>query len=107
VHINFYTKILPIQLPDSMCDLNYTLLVEDEHGDVIKNLGPFLHVGSSVVKEAIVITDLKGNQDYSLTVRVGLHSQVAKSNKHYFSKPLLIIIALDTRCTIMIAHTPK
>lgn len=81
------TKFTQIQLPDSMCDLNYTLLVEDERDNVVKCLGPFLHIGSSVVKQVIVITDLKGNREYSLKARAGLHSQVAVSNKHYFSKP--------------------
>lgn len=81
------TKFTQIQLPDSMCDLNYTLLVEDERDNVIKSLGPFLHIGSSVVKQVIVITDLKGNREYSLKARAGLHSRVAVSNKHYFSKP--------------------
>ena len=81
------TKFTQIQLPDSMCDLNYTLMVEDERDNLVKNLGPFLHVGSSVVKQVIVITDLKRNKEYSLKARAGLHSQVAESNKHYFSKP--------------------
>ena len=69
-----------------MCYLNYTILVEDERGNIVKSLGPFLHIGSSVVKRAIVISDLKGNQVYSLKSRAGLYSQVAVSDKHYFSK---------------------
>ena len=92
-----------MQLPDLMCYLNYTLLVEDGHGDVVKSLGPFLHVGSSVVKQAIVISDLKGSQVYSLKAQAGLYSQVAVSNKHYFSKAntmSLFLLPLLHSCTL-------
>ena len=95
VPLHTLTKFIQIQLPDSMCDLNYILLIEDERDNVVKRLGPFLHIGSSVVKQAIVITDLKGNQEYSLKAQAELHSQVAESNKHYFSKSNGIIIVSD------------
>ena len=77
--------LLSIQLPNSTCNLNYTLLIEDGRG-IIKRLGPFPHAGSAVVKLDIVISDLKQNKVYSLTAQASLYSQVTLSNKHYFSK---------------------
>ena len=77
---------IPIQLPNSSCTLNYTLLIEDGRGAAIKRLGPFPHNGSAVVKLNIVISDLKRDHFYSLTAKAHLYSQVTLSNKHHFSK---------------------
>ena len=41
------------------------------------------------MKQAIAISDLRGNQMYTLKARVGLYSQVATSDRHYFSKILI------------------
>ena len=81
-----------------MCNLNYTLLIEDGRGIIIKQLGPCLHTGLAVVKLDIVISDLKGNQIYSLTAQASLYSQVILSNKHYFSKTYNTILLSNAYC---------
>ena len=80
--------LLFIQLPNSTCTLNYTLLIGDGHGKVAKRFGPFSHPGSANTKQDIDISDLKRNQVYSLEARADLYSQSTSSNKLYFSKAL-------------------
>ena len=83
-----YVFLHNIQLPESICsfqEINYTLLVEGENEQLVTTVGPIVKVGPGVLKETIV-SNLKGNQVYSLIVRAELYSQLALSNKHYFSK---------------------
>ena len=65
--------------------LNYTLLVENEHGHIVTAVGPISKVGDGIVRETIV-AGLKTNEEYSLKVQVLYHSQLATSDKHHFRK---------------------
>lgn len=55
-------------------------------GVVVKEIGPFLHPGSAIVKLDIAISDLKRDQVYALIARADLYSKVTFSNKVYFSE---------------------
>ena len=59
--------------------------MEDENENLVTTTGPISKYGSGVLKETIM-SNLKGNQEYSLKVQAELYSQVITSNKHYFSK---------------------
>ena len=90
MYCNFTTIItMTAQLPNSVCtfqELNYTLVVEDENKHLVTMFGPISKLGSGVLKEVITSKLIQGNRMYSLKVQAELYSQVAMSNKHYFSK---------------------
>lgn len=75
-----------MQLPDP-CGYrkNYTLIVENEGGELVTQFGPVPYLGSGVVREVIIL-DLKENQNYSLRVRIETQLQMMTSYKHFFSK---------------------
>lgn len=81
-----------MQLPETNCsytqhEVRYTLIVENEGGDVVTQLGPVLRLGSGTVKHAIMSNlKFKGSQTYSLRVQVEMHSQVVTSYRHNFSE---------------------
>ena len=80
-----YTHAL--QLPSVVCSfqqLNYTLIIEDESGQMVMQRGPEQQQGRSVA--ILVPLMIPGGRRYSVKVQVGLHSQSVTSNKHYFSK---------------------
>ena len=80
-----------IQLPRVVCSfqqLNYTLLVEDESGQLVMQHGPEQQQGHNVtILIPLMKQNLPGGRRYSVKVQVGLHSELVTSNKHYFSKP--------------------
>ena len=78
-----------LQLPESLCynqELNYTILVENSHGDLLTTVGPTSHIGPSLVRESVENVVWKQNQTYSLTVVLGLKtsSEAIISEKHLF-----------------------
>lgn len=83
------SHILLLQLPESLCynqELNYTILIENSHGDLLAIVGPTLHIGPGLVTESITNVDWEQNQTYSLTVvlRLKTSSEAIISEKHLF-----------------------
>ena len=79
---------ISLQLPRTSCsfnELNYTLIIENKQGVLEGELNTFPDLDSGVIEESIRL-DLKGNQKYSLKLRVNAKSQIATSQKHVFSK---------------------
>ena len=80
--------IISSQLPETVCtfsELNYTLIIENNEGNIKEEVDTFPDDDSSVIKE-IIRLDLKENQEYSLKLRVQAQSQTVTSQKHIFSK---------------------
>ena len=87
-HVNVLGPFTHVQLPRSYCNCekpNYTLIHENEQGDVIAEVGTFPLLDSGIVKESIT-SDLKENQNYSLRLQVDAQSQTASSQRYFFSK---------------------
>ena len=66
-------------------ELDYTLIFEDQQGNVIAEINTLPNPDSGVIEENIKL-DLKENHEYSLKVRVSSLSQTTASQKHVFSK---------------------
>ena len=95
VMINQSHSLILLQLPESLCynqELNYTILVENSHGDLLTNVGPTSHIGPGLVKESVANVDWKQNQTYSLRVILGLKtsSEAIISEKHLFREYFVI-----------------
>ena len=77
-----------VQLPSSNCsnkELNYTLVIENEQGNVMAEVNTFPSLDSGVIRETLAI-DLNEDQKYFVQLQVTAHSQIAKSQKHIFSE---------------------
>ena len=53
--------------------VNSTFILRNDSNDFVTQVGPILHLGSSVITENLTYI-VKANQTYSLTVRVGYDS---------------------------------
>ena len=75
-------------MPRTICnfsELDYTLILEDQHGNVMAEIIALPNPDSGVIEENIKL-DLKENREYSLKIRVSSSSQTTVSQKHVFSK---------------------
>lgn len=81
---------LIMQMPKLNCSdkgLNYTLILENEQGNLIAEVHTFPSFDSGVIKESIAL-DLKESLEYSLRLQVTSQSQTITSQKYIFSKLL-------------------
>ena len=75
-------------MPRTICnfsELDYTLILEDQQGNVMAEIIALPNPDSGVIEENIKL-DLKENREYSLKVRVSSLSQTTASQKQVFSK---------------------
>lgn len=81
-----------MQLPRSHCsyqEMNYTLIVENERGDLVTQVDVVPRLSSDIVmvKQIIMSEDnINGNQNYSVRLRAEAQSQMVSSHKHFFGK---------------------
>ena len=75
-------------MPRTICnfsELDYTLILEDQQGNIMAEIIALSNPDSGVIEENIKL-DLKENREYSLKVRVSSLSQTIASQKHVFGK---------------------
>ena len=87
-----------MQLPSSNCsykELNYTLVVENEQGNVMAEVDTLPCLDSGVIRETLAI-DLNEYQKYFVQLQVTVHSQIAKSQKYIFSE-----LSYHSTCSIV------
>ena len=84
------------QLPEILCtdeELNYTLFIENNHGEFVTKLGPIQHHFSydAIIKQSIPLDGLDQNEIFFLSVQVDIPFLEFSSHKHQFSKIIIIV----------------